>query len=203
MSENANSRPALAYVGVGSNIHPEENVVRALDSLTEATEVTVTGISTFYRTAALPDPRDSTAPPAEDLQDLDPDFLNGVLEIRTVLSSTELLALLARTERALGRKRPGNPYAPRTMDLDLLLYGRKEREDSDPLWQAIGPNGFLAHTDIERRPFVTHPLLEIAPNLILPQHGMPLRAFAATFDTPGGRPEAAFTEGLRSRFLFS
>ena len=85
----------MAYVGVGSNIHPEENVERALESLTETQNVTLTGISTFYRTAALSDPRDSTAPPDRGLHDPDPDFLNGVLEIRTLHTSTELLALLA------------------------------------------------------------------------------------------------------------
>ena len=198
-----NSRPALAYVGVGSNIHPEENVVRALESLAETPGVTLTGISTFYRTGALSDPTDSAAPPDQGLRDLDPDFLNGVLELRTVLNPTDCLALFAAIERALGRERPGNRYAPRTMDLDLLLYGREAADEPDPIWQEIGPGGFLAHSDIEGRPFVAHPLLELAPNLILLPHGTPLQAFAASYDTPGGRPETAFTQTLRSRFLAS
>ena len=198
-----NSRPALAYVGVGSNIHPEENVVRALVVLTETPGVTLTGISTFYRTRALSDPRDSTAPLGQGLRDFDPDFLNGVLEFLTVLTPTEFLSLFASIEGALGRERPGLRYAPRTMDLDLLLYGREAADEPDPIWQEIGPGGFLAHSDIEGRPFVAHPLLELAPNLILFPHGTPLQAFAASYDTPGGRPETAFTQTLRSRFLAS
>jgi len=201
LSACVNRRPALAFVGVGSNIHPEENVVLALDSLTQTKGVTLTGISTFYRTAALPDPADATAPPDQGLQNQDPDFLNGVLEIRTTLAPTESLSLLAKTERTLGRQRPSSRYAPRTMDLDLLLYGREVGKGHPPLWQEIGPDGLLAHSDIERRPFVAHPLLELAPDLILPHHGMPLRAFAASFDTPGGQPETVFTHALRSRFL--
>jgi 2-amino-4-hydroxy-6-hydroxymethyldihydropteridine diphosphokinase len=198
-----NSRPALAYVGVGSNIRPEENVVRALVSLTETPGVTLTGISTFYRTRALSDPRDSSAPLGRGLRDFDPDFLNGVLEFLTVLTPTEFLALFASIEGALGRERPGSRYAPRTMDLDLLLYGREEGSESQPIWQEIGPAGFLAHADIEGRPFVAHPLMELAPDLILPPHGTPLRAFAANYDAPGGWPQTAFTQTLRSRFLTS
>ncbi len=196
-----NKCPAVAYAGVGSNINPEKNIVGALQALNETPGVTLTGISTFFRTAALPDPRDSTSPSRQEPQDLDPDFLNGVLEIRTGLSPTELLARFAETERTLGRKRPANPYAPRTIDLDLLLYGLENKEGSDPIWQEIGPTGLLTHPDIERRPFVAHPLLELAPNLFLPPYRTPLRAFAANFDTPGGRPETVFTECLRSRFV--
>ncbi len=196
-----NSPLSLAYVGVGSNIHPEENVIRALESLEETPGVTLTGISTFYRTAPLFDPKDSTALPNGGLQNFDPDFLNGVLEIRTLRSSDELLALFEGIERAQGRERPGNRYAPRTMDLDLLLFGREKEDEANPIWEEIGPDGFLTHSDIESRPFVAHPLLELAPNLILPPHGMPLRALTASFDTPGGEPKTAFAETLRSRFL--
>jgi len=198
-----NSPLSLAYVGVGSNIHPEENVMRALESLGGTPGVTLTGISTFYRTEPLSDPEDSTSPLHVVLQDFDPDFLNGVLEIRTLHSSDELLALFEGIERALGRERPGNRYAPRTMDLDLLLFGRETEDEAKPIWQEIGPVGFLAHSDIESRPFVAHPLLELAPDLILPPHGMPLRALTASFDTPGGEPKTLFTEVLRSRFLDS
>ncbi len=198
-----NSHPALAYVGVGSNIHPEENVVRALEYLTKTPGVTLTGISTFYRTAALSNQEDSTAPPGQGLRDPDPYFLNGVLELRPVLSPPETLALFGGIERALGRERPGIRYAPRTMDLDLLLYGREEGDESNLIWQEIGTGSLMAHSDIEGRAFVAHPLLELAPDLTLPPHGTPLQALAASFDTPGGRPETAFTETLRSHFLFS
>ena len=195
------NRPALAYVGVGSNIRPEENVRRAFGALSGEPGVTLTGISTFYRTAPIADPTDSTSLPNQGPLKLDPDFLNGVLEIRTAFSSDGLLTLFTEIEEALGRERPGGRFAPRTIDLDLLLFGREEVPNGDPVWEEIGPHKYLAHSDIERRSFVAHPLMELAPELILPPHGAPLRAFAASFESPGGKPEIQIAEALRSLFL--
>lgn len=195
------SQSALVYVGVGSNIHPEENVPRALEAISRNSSIALTGISTFYRTAPISDPVSSTRPPDQKTHDLGQDFLNGVLELRTDLSSAGLLVFFNQVEEALGRVRPGTPFAPRTMDLDLLLFGKENASGASPSWEAIGPSGYRAHNDIERRAFVAHPLLELAPDLSLPPHGVPLRAFAAIFDTPGGRPENDFSSGLRSRFL--
>lgn len=194
-------RHARAYLGVGSNIQPEDHVRGALQALAEHPDVTVTKISTFYRTAPLSDPNSSHLPPDSDPVETDPDFLNGVLEIRTRLSPDELLDLLAEIERASGRVRPANPYAPRTLDLDLLLYGLGHSGVSGPTWSEIGPTGYLAHSDIGRRAFVALPLLELAPDLSLPPHGIPLKAYAAVFESPGGLPEEAFTTDLRARFL--
>lgn len=193
--------PAFAFIGVGSNIRPEENVGGALRALSESKVISVVGISTFYRTAPLPDPTDSASDPNRDILQADPDFLNGVIEVRTFLGPSGLLALLGEIEKDMGRKRPSNKYAPRTLDLDLLLFGELENGSMGTVWHAIGQDGALAHRDIERRAFVAHPLLELAPDLNLPPHGVPLRAFAMTFDTPGGRPEVDFTEDLRTRFL--
>ena len=193
--------PALAFVGVGSNIRPEDNILKALTALAETPGIALTGISTFYRTAPIADPKDSILPPSADRRDLDPDFLNGVLEIRTGLPSDALLRLFDEIEAGLGRKRPSERYAPRTMDLDLLLYGRGHSGVSGPTWEEIGPGKYLAHNDIERRAFVSHPLLELAPNLALPPHGIPLMALAAIFDSPGGAPETALTQDLKTRFL--
>ncbi len=193
--------PAVAFLGVGSNIRPRENVHKALKALSESKVLTVVGISTFYRTAPLPDPADSTSRPDHSLLEADPDFFNGVLEVRTVLGPDGLLALLGEIEKALGRKRPSKAYAPRTLDLDLLLFGNLEEGLPNPAWQPIAQDGAFAHRDIERRAFVAQPLFELAPDLSLPPHGIPLRAFAMSFDTPGGSPEEAFTDDLRSRYL--
>jgi 2-amino-4-hydroxy-6-hydroxymethyldihydropteridine diphosphokinase len=195
------NHPGLAYVGVGSNIRPEKNVIHALRALSDAEGVTLTGISTFLRTAPLPGPEVWAAPLQWDIESQQPDFLNGVLEIRTVLTPHDLLALLADIERTLGRVRRGDRYASRTMDLDLLLYRLEDRDGTNPVWQVIGPGDLLIHSDIQTRPFVAHPLLELAPDLMLPPHGTPLRAITVNFDTPGGRPETDFTDGLRRRFL--
>jgi 2-amino-4-hydroxy-6-hydroxymethyldihydropteridine diphosphokinase len=188
---------------VGSNIRPEENVSKALGLLVDTAGIDLIGISTFYRTAPLPDPVGSKSPPREGAPSFDPDFLNGVLEIRTLLSSSELLARFAEIEEALGRKRPSGRYAPRTMDLDLLLFGLDEGTGTTPDWHEIAPNGAMTHRDIQSRGFVALPLFELAPDLVLPPHRIPLRALALSFDTPGGKPEASFSEELRSRFLSS
>lgn len=194
-----NKPSARAFIGVGSNLQPEENVLRAIQALREVPGVTLTGISTFYRTAALSDPSNALAP--SDPDTADPDFLNGVLEVRTVLSPGELLTLFSDIEQSLGRERGSNRFAPRTMDLDLLLYGSGEGGEAEVEWHEIGADGARAHRDIERRAFVAHPLLELAPNLILPPHRVPLRALAGSFETPGGAAEMTLTDNLRRRFL--
>ena len=196
------SKPsAFAYVGVGSNIQPKTNVFWALESLSEKPGITLTGISTFYWTAPLSDPNRAVLLPEEGEPDPDPDFLNGVLEIRTFLSPENLLMLFAGIENALGRIRRGNPYSPRTIDLDLLLYGRGESGEGPSLWEAIGDDGSEAHRDIFRRAFVACPLMELSPDLILPPHNIPLRALATTFDSPGGKPDPVLTQEWRHRFL--
>ena len=191
----------MAYVGVGSNIQPDQNVVRALESLSGSPEIHLLGISTFYRTAPLPDPSNSHNLPDQESKDFDPDFLNRVLEIRTSLSPDDLLNLFHRTENALGRDRMGGRYAPRTMDLDLLLYGWVSGEDTGVVWEEIGDTDALVHRDIQTRPFVAFPLFELAPDLLLPPHGTPLRAFTASFGSPGGKAEPELTDSLRKRFL--
>ena len=198
------SRPsAFAYVGVGSNIHPENNVAWALESLSEKPGITLTGISTFYRTAPLADPNQTSLFPGDGAPEPDPDFLNGVLEIRTFLAPENLLMLFAGIENALGRRRRGNRFAPRTIDLDLLLHGQAEEGELPTLWEDIAEDGIKAHSDIFRRAFVACPLMELTPDLILPPHNIPLRALATTFDSPGGKPEYTLTQELRRQFLSS
>jgi len=192
------SRPsAFAYVGVGSNIQPENNVAWALESLSEKPGVTLTGISTFYRTAPLGDPNQTSLFPGDGAPAPAPDFLNGVLDIRT------FLMLFAGIENALGRRRRGNRFAPRTIDLDLLLHGQAEEGELPTLWEDIAEDGIKAHSDIFRRAFVACPLMELTPDLILPPHNIPLRALATAFDSPGVKPEYTLTQEFRRRFLSS
>jgi 2-amino-4-hydroxy-6-hydroxymethyldihydropteridine diphosphokinase len=198
------SKPsAFAYIGVGSNIQPENNVLLALESLSEKPGVTLTGISTFYWTAPLSDPNRAALLPEGGAPEPDPDFLNGVLEIRTFLTPENLLMLFAGIENALGRIRRDSPYAPRTIDLDLLLYGLGELGEGPSQWAEIGDDGMQAHRDIFRRAFVARPLMELSPDLILPPHNVPLRALSTTFDSPGGTPEGLLTQEWRRRFLTS
>ncbi len=196
-----NRSRAVGYVGVGSNIRPEENVSKGLGLLVDTPGINVTGISTFYRTAPLADPSGSIVQIPEESEAPDPDFLNGVLALRTFLSTTELLNRLTEIEGTLGRERPSKRFAPRTMDLDLLLFGLDEGAGTNPQWMEIGPAGIFSHSDIQRRGFVALPLLELAPDLVLPPYSIPLRAMALSFDTPGGKAETSFTAELRARFL--
>jgi len=184
-----------AFVGVGSNLHPEENVRGALGLLARDPRVRVTGISTFYRTKALPGPGAPADSAAED-----PDYLNGVLDLQTDLDPERLIVLLEGVEEACGRTRTENKYAPRTMDLDLLLYlapGHPGGSDPSADVRVVHP----PHPEIRTRPFVAIPLLELAPELTLPPDDTPIREIAGVFDGPGGAPETALTNSLRRLFL--
>jgi 2-amino-4-hydroxy-6-hydroxymethyldihydropteridine diphosphokinase len=186
---------ARAFLGVGSNIQPERSVERTLQLLTEAPAVTLTGISTFFRTPALPNPH---APPQVPKPRY-PDFLNGVLEVSTNLPPQGLEALLGRIEDALGRRRQEDKYAPRTLDLDLLLYLPDEATES-----VLESNQRFAqrtHPDVFSRGFVAFPLFELAPELSLPPDDNPLAQVVEALDGPGGEPEPRFTKNLRRRFL--
>ena len=183
-----------AFLGVGSSLHPEENIRTALRLLADTPGLEILGISTFYRTLPLPAP----GAPQSSVED-DPDFLNGVLEIRTTFSPEEVEALLTETEDALGRNRSGDKYAPRTMDLDLLLY-LPENED-EPGGTGQEPGQASTHPDIRTRAWVAWPLWELAPEVLLPPNDTPLREIAAVFPGPGGEPEADLTRELRAAYL--
>lgn len=183
-----------AFLGVGSNLHPEGNIRSALRLLADTPALEILGISTFYRTLPLPAP----GAPQTSVED-DPDFLNGVLEIRTTFSPEEVEAFLTETEDALGRVRSGDKYAPRTMDLDLLLYFPEHK--NEPGHTGPEPAQAPAHPDIRTRAWVAWPLWELAPELLLPPDDTPLREVVAGFPGPGGEPEADLTKELRAAFL--
>lgn len=131
------SEAAVVFVGVGSNIEPEENIAAALKMLMG--ETAVRRSSKFYRTGALGRPDQ-------------PDFINGVWQIETSLSPRQMKHdVLRRIENNLGRDRTEDRFAPRAIDLDLLLYNDMV-EESDEL--------VLPHPDL-KRPFVYVPTLEL------------------------------------------
>jgi 2-amino-4-hydroxy-6-hydroxymethyldihydropteridine diphosphokinase len=166
-----------AYVGVGSNIDPERNVLAAVRALARVAHVA--GVSTFYRTAALGRPND-------------PFFVNGVLAVDTDAPALALKRdVLRRIERELGRRRGADPDAPRTIDLDLLLYdGAVCRTDALTL-----PDPAIAE-----RAFVAWPLAELAPGLALPD-GRSIRAIAEGLGREGMAPLAELTAALREAVL--
>jgi 2-amino-4-hydroxy-6-hydroxymethyldihydropteridine diphosphokinase len=133
-------RPAVtAYVALGANLGDAAQTLRgALTALEHTPGIRLAKASSFYRTA----PIDSSGP----------DYLNAVAEVSTTLNAPDLLAALQAIETTHGRERPYR-NAPRTLDLDLLLYG-KGRIDS--------PHLTVPHPRMGERAFVLVPLREIA-----------------------------------------
>jgi 2-amino-4-hydroxy-6-hydroxymethyldihydropteridine diphosphokinase len=134
--------PAMrAFIGLGSNLGDREMTVRgALERLAASPFVDVVAVSSFRET----DP----AGPVLD----QPRFLNGAAALETTLSARELLDVLLEIESEFGRTRTGPPGGPRTLDLDLLLYG-DERIDE--------PGLQVPHPRLHERRFVLEPLEEL------------------------------------------
>ncbi len=147
--EAASSPVTVAYVGLGSNLSgPEGQIRAALDALARLPRTRVTACSSLYRTAPI--------------GRLDqPDFVNAVARLETGLSARELLQGLLEVEARQGRVR-STPNAPRTLDLDLLLWG--EAVISEPGLE-------VPHPRMHERAFVLQPLAEIAPAARVPGHG--------------------------------
>jgi 2-amino-4-hydroxy-6-hydroxymethyldihydropteridine diphosphokinase len=155
---------ARAFVGLGSNLGDREATLRAaVGRLRGLTGAEVRGVSRFRDT--------------EPVGYLDqPRFLNGAVELETTLSAHELLAALLELERAFGRDRTSSPpQGPRTLDLDLLLYG----EDS-----IAEPGLEVPHPRLHERRFVLEPLAELDPALVVPGLGR-VEALLAKLDSSG------------------
>ena len=150
-----------AYVALGANLgNPQEALQAALEDLRQTAGVGVTAVSSFYRTA----PVESSGP----------DYVNAVAEVETTLEASELLHVLQRIENAHGRVRPaGVVNAPRTLDLDLLLFGKDT---------VATPELTVPHPRMHLRAFVLVPLLEIAPDAVIPGLGAARDYVAATAD---------------------
>ena len=168
----------VAYVAVGSNIEPRRNIPAALTMLCE--RVVVSGVSTVYRSEAVgPDGR---------VQADAPDFLNAVFEVRTARGPAELKRdVLRPIEAGLGRTRGEGTYAPRTIDLDLVLYGDA----------TIDADGLRIPAPDLLRPFVIVPLLELAPHLVLPNSRQPLCCLWPGGIPAGMAPDAECTRALK------
>jgi 2-amino-4-hydroxy-6-hydroxymethyldihydropteridine diphosphokinase len=133
----------LAYVGLGSNLDdPETQVRQAFDELDRLSQTRVLRKSSLYRTAPIG-------------HEAQPDFVNAVAQLETALPAERLLAELQAIEKAHGRER-GFRNAPRTLDLDLLLFGDAKLSS---------PQLTVPHPRMHERAFVLAPLLEIAPQL--------------------------------------
>jgi 3-oxoacyl-[acyl-carrier protein] reductase len=140
----------VAYIGLGSNLGDrQEYIDKAVEALQEHSDIEVRQVSTYFET----DPEG--APPNSPL------FINGVVQIDTELEPQDLMNVLLDIERSLGRVR-GEKNAPRTLDLDILLYGDLILED---------PDVTIPHPRMHQRGFVLEPMAEIAPDLVHPVLG--------------------------------
>jgi 2-amino-4-hydroxy-6-hydroxymethyldihydropteridine diphosphokinase len=163
-----------AFVSVGSNIEPEENVQKAVRALSLQTRLL--GISTVYLTE--PEGRPEQPP-----------YFNCVLEIETSLPPAELKqTVLRRIEDELGRKRGKDKFASRTIDLDLIAYGELVLKTEDLT---------IPDPEIMRRPFLAVPLYELAPDMKLPGSDVDIKETAAALPRDKMRPLTAYTDKLR------
>jgi 2-amino-4-hydroxy-6-hydroxymethyldihydropteridine diphosphokinase len=141
---------ALVYIGLGANLGERDATIRrALKLLTETGEVEVEAVSSLRE----------TDPVGYENQ---PKFLNGAAAVRTELSPRDLLGRLQEVETRLGRDRSGPRFGPRTIDLDLLLYGEETIDE---------PGLRVPHPRLTERRFVLEPLAELGEGLMVPGKG--------------------------------
>ncbi len=134
----------LVYVGLGANLGDREESIRRAAELIGARR-----LSTIRET----EPWGVTG---------QPDYLNAVAELETDEGARPLLDRLLAVERELGRIRDGARWGPRTIDLDLLVYGEETVEE---------PELTVPHPHLAERRFVLEPLAELAPDLVVPGLG--------------------------------
>jgi len=140
------------YVGLGSNLaHPRRQLARAMRALAMLPRTRVVGVSSNYVSAPL------------DCPDPQPEFVNAVAALETTLPPLGLLARLHDIERRQRRARQRQRNAPRTLDLDLLLYGRAKLHH---------PRLVVPHPRMDARAFVLRPLVELSPGVTIPGRGL-------------------------------
>lgn len=145
--------PTRSYIAIGSNIDPEHNVARAIALIAEVRETELRRQSSWYTTSPW------------GIED-QANFVNLVVEVETTLSARSLLEATQAIESQLKRKRAVK-NGPRTIDLDILLFGDLILEESDLR---------IPHPALTHRDFMLLPLVEIAPDTIHPRAGVPVKA---------------------------
>lgn len=137
----------ISYIGIGSNQQdPVKQAQQAIQAIASHPDIELTKCSALYCSAPM-GPQDQ------------PDYINAVVAIETVLNAESLLDALQSIEQNQGRVRKDNRWGPRTLDLDILLYDN----------QVINTERLtIPHYGMHEREFVLYPLFEIAPNLTLP-----------------------------------
>jgi 2-amino-4-hydroxy-6-hydroxymethyldihydropteridine diphosphokinase len=141
------------YIGIGSNLDDSvEHVVCGIRELAQMKDTECVAHSSLYDSPPM-------GPPQQ------PDYINAVVRLRTALEPLALLDGLQAIERAYGRTRGGERWGPRTLDLDILLYGD---------WQIDNDQLQVPHPRLHERAFVLYPLQELVGDIEVPGRG-PLR----------------------------
>jgi len=144
------TEPARAFLALGANLgDPVANVTGGAAALAASDGVTLVARSPLYRTPPL-------GPPGQ------PDYVNAVLEIATTLEPEALLDACQSVESRFGRTRDGARWGPRTLDVDVLLYG-------DRIVHTARLD--VPHPEMTARAFVMVPLAAIAPDVTIPGYG--------------------------------
>lgn len=154
------------YLALGSNLaDPLHQVQSALNALAAIPDTTLVATSSLYRTPPY-------GPPDQ------PDFLNAAVALDTQLDAESLLNHTQRIELEQGRVRKAHRWGPRTLDLDIMLFGEQTLNT---------PRLTVPHYDMHNRAFMLLPLLEIAPEICLPD-GTRLADILAALDSRCIRP---------------
>lgn len=154
----------LAFLGLGSNLaHPRRQLARAVRAIARLPRMRVVAVSPNY----------ATAPVGCDTPQ--PDYVNAVLAVRTALGPRQLLATLQSIERRQHRRRDGKTdrNAARTLDLDLLLFGRR---------RISLPGLTVPHPRMHERAFVLRPLIDVAADARIPGRGLARRFLGGVRD---------------------
>jgi 2-amino-4-hydroxy-6-hydroxymethyldihydropteridine diphosphokinase len=144
------SETVIAYIGLGSNLqNPSAQLHSARLDINALSYTKECAFSSLYQGPPM-GPQDQ------------PDYVNAVMAVSTQLSPIELLRALQTIENTHGRVRLGERWGARTLDLDILLYGKQIITLADLT---------VPHSGLTERAFVLYPLYEIAPKLIIPDKG--------------------------------
>ena len=156
-----------AYLGLGSNLGDRlENLRCAVELIEKQDDVELKATSSAYESAAIGPEQ--------------PDYVNAAVEIRTNLNADVLLKLCTGIEDEMGRKRTDEKWGPRSIDLDILLYG-------DVMVDT--PDLKVPHVELVNRAFVLLPLIELNPELVHPVRNIKLSEFIPLAEKLNGSAE--------------
>lgn len=171
-------RVSRVFIGIGSNLGDRlATISRAIQDLGRLPRIRVVQMATLFETQPIGGPLPQ------------PDFLNTVVEIDTDLPPLELLDRLQDLERSLGRQPSDIRWAPRAIDLDILLYDQCIMND---------PRLTIPHVQLHRRRFALEPLAQLAPDVTHPVLHQTIRELLASLPPTAGRVEAVEPTGVSS-----